>query len=30
MSAKIICGDVRHVLSGLPDNSIQTVVTSPP
>jgi len=28
--AEILVGDVRHILSTLPDESVQTVVTSPP
>lgn len=30
MTVEIICGDCRDVLSTLPDESFQTVVTSPP
>jgi site-specific DNA-methyltransferase (cytosine-N4-specific) len=28
--ATLHCGDVRHVLAGLPEQSVQCVVTSPP
>ena len=30
MSATLYCGDVRAVLAGLPERSVQCVVTSPP
>ena len=27
---RVICGDARDVLKTLPDNYVQTVITSPP